>query len=241
MSVTNGVTRKHRGSVLATVAGLALLGSSLWAGPAPASTSCANPPAVFPVDQIQKGMVGSGLTVVQGSTPVPFDVKVLGILPDGIAPGIDFILIQVTGPQSFLDKMHGIAAGMSGSPVYINGRLAGAVAYGFFAADHTVGGMTPAQPMVNLFGYPNQTSAPHLARTVVLPAGLRRAFARATDRPLADAPAIAQPLPIPIGVSGLSSPRLAEFQQLLDRRNLPFRVYQAASASAPTSLSPTPH
>ena len=81
----------------------------------------------------------------------------LGVLPDGIAPGIDFILIQVSGPV--IDETGGIAAGMSGSPVYVGGGdLAGAISYGFFGADPTIGGMTPAATTVHILDFPQPPS-----------------------------------------------------------------------------------
>ena len=83
-------------------------------------------------------MMATGWTVVEGSDPVSFDVEILGVLPDGIAPGVDFILVHTSGPV--IDETGGIAAGFSGSPVYIGGDLVGAIAYGFSAADQTFGG-----------------------------------------------------------------------------------------------------
>jgi len=239
---------------------------TMAAAPAPAATPCTSPPSVFPVGQIVPGMTGTGRTVVSGTAPVDFDVEVLGVLPDGIAPGIDLILVRITGPQSFLDQTHGIAAGMSGSPVYIQGQLAGAISFGLQLADHTVGGMTPAQPMVDLFTYPSgppPSAVPRLARRIVLPPGLAGTVARAARLPLAARTLTAVPLSTPVGVSGLSDRRLGQLQAMLDewtsaispswstgparhpdrpRRSSPRRSRAAGTSSpwSPTATSPSP-
>ncbi|MDP8958362.1 MAG: hypothetical protein M3N51_03975 [Actinomycetota bacterium] len=109
---------------------------------------CAQPPEVFPVDQLRPGMRGSGYTVIEGRDPVRFNVEILGVIPDAIPPGIDFILVETSG--RVISQTGGIAFGFSGSPVYIEGKLVGAIAYGFFAADHTIGGITPAEAMLEV-------------------------------------------------------------------------------------------
>ena len=61
-----------------------------WSAPATsAATLCATPPPVVDVLSLTPGTTGTAWTVVEGTTPVSFDVEVLGVLPDGIAPGID--------------------------------------------------------------------------------------------------------------------------------------------------------
>ncbi|MBI2237818.1 MAG: hypothetical protein HYU54_04730 [Actinobacteria bacterium] len=239
---TRGATaRRGRGALRAALVAIALLGTTLAARTAPAATTCSKPP-VFPAGQLAPGQSGVGYTVIDGDTPVSFDVTILGILPDGIFPGIDFILVKVTGPQSFLSATHGIAAGMSGSPVYIDDKLAGAISYGLYGADHTVGGMTPAQPMVDLFDYPDgsPSMAAALARTVRLTTGLRRAVAGATGQPLSATSMTAQPLVVPVAVSGLSSQRLAELQAKLEKRHVPFLLYTSGSSAAPSAPVSTP-
>ena len=94
---------------------------------APLADPC---PAPVPLSSVQAGMVGEGLTVVSGSTPVPFKVDVLGVLDDGVGVGRDMIMIKVSdyAGQHVIDQGDGIWAGMSGSPVYVDGKLLGAVA-----------------------------------------------------------------------------------------------------------------
>ena len=154
----NRLPRRHR--ALPMVVSLAFVASLIgWSAPATsAATLCATPPPVVDVSSLTPGTTGTAWTVVEGTTPVSFDVEVLGVLPDGIAPGIDFILIQVSGPV--IDETGGIAAGMSGSPVYVGGDLAGAISYGFFGADPTIGGMTPAASMVHILDFPQPRLLP---------------------------------------------------------------------------------
>ena len=203
-----------------------------WSAPATsAATLCATPPPVVDVSSLTPGTTGTAWTVVEGTTPVSFDVEVLGVLPDGIAPGIDFILIQVSGPV--IDETGGIAAGMSGSPVYVGGDLAGAISYGFFGADPTIGGMTPAAAMVHVLDFPQPPSpAP-----VKLDASLQRTFARASDATtVAAALAVAKPITVPLSVSGLgasSGKAQSRLQHWMTKNGSPFAVTTGASAQAP--------
>ncbi|MEO8277173.1 MAG: SpoIVB peptidase S55 domain-containing protein [Thermoanaerobaculia bacterium] len=95
------------------------------------------------VDDVHAGMKGYGLSVFQGTVPERFDVEVLGVLrnqkPDG-----DYILARLSGQN--LEKS-GVVAGMSGSPVYFDGRLAGAVAFSFPFAKEPIAGITPIASM----------------------------------------------------------------------------------------------
>ncbi|MFL5797992.1 MAG: SpoIVB peptidase S55 domain-containing protein [Actinomycetota bacterium] len=217
--------------------------------PGTADASCAPPPEVFPVDDLHPGMTATGITVIQGTTPTPFDVTILGVSPNGIAPGVDFILAQITGPPSFLDLTGGIVAGMSGSPVSIGGKLVGSTSYGFPAADQTMMGITPAQPMVDLFGYPDAppaaaratADAVAAARTVRLGPSLRQAAARATGKATASSfPGVAHQLTTPLAVSGVDNRGLTRLQRFITNRlHLPVTVY-GSTASGASSPSPAP-
>ena len=136
-----------------------LIAASLTFTDAPAATPCASPPTVFPESSITPGMIGTGLTAVQGSAPVSFDIQVIGVLPNALLPSFDLVIFKITGPPAFLDQAHGVASGMSGSPIYIGGQLAGAVSYSFgLAADPMIGLFTPAQQMVDLTALPTGAS-----------------------------------------------------------------------------------
>src|ERR1700735_5125231 len=77
------------------------------------------------VDEIHEGMKGYGLSVFHGTEPEKFDVEVIGVLHN-FRPGQDLILIKTPHPRLDIVKT---VAGMSGSPIYLDGRLAGAYAY----------------------------------------------------------------------------------------------------------------
>ena len=98
---------------------------------------------------VSVGDTGVGWTVVRGTEPRPFAVEVIGKYDDGILPDHDVILIRVSDMpgHQFIENNRGIWAGMSGSPVYIDDQLIGAVAYGFSFAPSTLGGVTPIEEM----------------------------------------------------------------------------------------------
>lgn len=105
----------------------------------------------MPVGDVQTGMTGIAKTVLVGDEISTFNVKVLGVMKDR-GPSGDLILAKFSGPA--MEQTGGIAHGMSGSPVYIDGKLVGAVAYGWGFADGTVGMITPIQDMVKLWHIP---------------------------------------------------------------------------------------
>src|SRR5262249_52466978 len=174
-----------RGLRAALGAGLAVLGcivagvavqSSHPQSAAASGSTCVNPPAVFPEEQGHAGLLGTGKTGVSGTTPSSFNVKGLGVLSDGIAPGLDMIIVKLSG--TVMNQTGGAFAGISGSPVYVNGKLLGAVSY-TLSSDFTVAGLTPAAPMMKLFGYPSGgqgglSAAPTMAKKVALPGSLQR-------------------------------------------------------------------
>ena len=112
-------------------------------------------PSLLAESGIQTGMVGTGWTVTNGDTPRPFRVRILGTLRDGIGPGRDLIVIKVSDlpGQHVISQGGGIWAGMSGSPVYLGSKLAGAVSYGFSNGPSRIGGMTPAGQMHRIANY----------------------------------------------------------------------------------------
>ena len=114
--------------------------------------SCVMPCAAqefLPVSEVQEGMHGYAKTVVHGTKIETFDVDVLGIMKGKGATGGDLVLVKVSGP--LIDQTEGIAQGMSGSPVYIDGKLLGAVAYGFPQSGGRIGMVTPIGDMLKLW------------------------------------------------------------------------------------------
>jgi hypothetical protein len=102
----------------------------------------------IPVDQIHPGMRGYALTVFEGIKPESMDVEVLGVMRNTNGPKGDIILIRLHGTKV---EYTGVVAGMSGSPVYLNGRLAGALAFriGEFSKE-PIAGVTPIADMLEI-------------------------------------------------------------------------------------------
>ena len=99
------------------------------------------------IDDIQPGMKGVGKTVFSGTTVEEFDVEILGVLKNE-SPHGDVIMAKISGGPLPIEKF-GIIAGMSGSPVYIDGKLIGAVAFGsIFPKEPMIAGITPIHEML---------------------------------------------------------------------------------------------
>jgi len=126
------------------VLALLVLGVSLSSPVARGQTS----QPTIAIDQIRTGMHGVAYTVFQGVKPEPMDVEVLGVLRNVNGPKGDIILIRLHGPKV---EYTGVVAGMSGSPVYIDGKLAGALAFriGEFSKE-PIAGVTPIADMLEI-------------------------------------------------------------------------------------------
>ena len=105
-------------------------------------------PAIMPLDQIHEGMKGTALTVFQGVKPESMDVEVLGVMRNVNGPKGDIILVRLHGTKP---EYTGVVAGMSGSPVYFDGKLAGALAFriGEFSKE-PIAGVTPIEEMLEI-------------------------------------------------------------------------------------------
>jgi SpoIVB peptidase S55 len=127
--------------------------------PKPAASLASQP--MFPLSQVQRGLHGTAYTVLQGNTPEPIDLEILGVLRDAIGPGKDMILARLTGAKAEFD---GVVSGMSGSPVYIDGKLLGAIGYriGQFTKE-PIAGITPIQQMLDVFGASNSENSGYQA------------------------------------------------------------------------------
>jgi len=134
------------------------------------------------VDEVRPGMVGVGRTVFQGDRVEEFKVQILGVLHDVAAPRRDMVLARLEGGPL---AQTGVIAGMSGSPVYVDGRLLGAVAFslGQFSKE-PIAGITPIAEMIETAD-PEARRGPAEKTRISLPltresmsAALQRAFAR---------------------------------------------------------------
>jgi hypothetical protein len=103
-------------------------------------------PDIFPLKDVRAGQHGIGKTVFAGTRVEEFQVEVLGVL-DNIGPQQSIILARLSGGPL---ANTGVMQGMSGSPVYIDGRLAGAVALGFPDAKEAIAGIRPIEEMLRV-------------------------------------------------------------------------------------------
>ncbi len=174
----------------------------------------------IPVDEIEKGMKGYGLTVFEGTEPEKFQVEVVGVVPNFFLRQ-DIILVRVSHPVT--DRA-GVIGGMSGSPIYIDGRLAGALAYGWSFQKEPIAGVTPIANMLDVLKRKvgkNRPSVPmRLARALlpfisdqarqgpIEPIGFHASFRSGNDTMLA-------PARTPITLSGFHSPAMGMIEETL--------------------------
>jgi hypothetical protein len=121
--------------------------------------------ALFPLEDLRPGMKGVARTVFSGSDTQEFGVEILGVLPGFPGPRQSAIIARLSG--SNIEKT-GVFAGMSGSPVYIDGKIVGAVAFSFQFSKEPIAGITPIKQMIDLFnkGTENQNNKPKEPRPV---------------------------------------------------------------------------
>jgi hypothetical protein len=225
-------TRRGLGAT-ALVAAVTL--SGLAAAPVASSATSNACPSAFPVDQVTRDQAVSGLTVTRGTEPTSFTGTVIGVIDDGIAPGLDMVMAELTSPE--IDRVGGIWQGMSGSPVYAaDGRLIGAVAYGLAWGPSPVAGITPAAEMYRLMdlapGVPAARRALRSAATaddVAIPPRLAREMVASGAEPREVSEGLSR-LPVPVGISGmLGASRLQKAKKAFGLEGA--RVHQGAAVT----------
>ncbi len=240
--------RKLRGA-------LAILAITL--GGTPVGTAApSDAPAITPLSQVRPGMAGYGLTVLRGTTIERFDVQILGILKGG--PASDLILFRATGPA--IDQAGGTAEGMSGSPIFVNGGIIGALGYGFHFAgrDSNLSLATPIEEMLRLLAQPGAgsgraaqegrgprifqaaapipTAAGAISRVVLMesPADARAYNAHPLPRTIAASPAA-----VPMFVAGVSPAAFTLATRVLGRYNvIPTQGYGGSRDFTPPPVEP---
>ena len=181
-------------------------------------------PVTLPVEDIRPGMKGVARTVVSGAAIEEFGVEVLGVLKQK-GPSGDLILIRAFG--DVVERSGGIAQGMSGSPVYIDGKLVGAIGYGWSFTDHKTGMVTPIADMLKLWELP-QGRPEAVSMNPPPPDDLR------TEEPPEE-----QPLATPLLVAGFGDQALALLKEKLRPYKLiPYAVGGEAEGIAAGALEP---
>jgi hypothetical protein len=217
--------RRIRRASLAALAGATVVANAVTAeaGPLPAQAA----PCFEVAPPVRAGDLLTGLTVDQGMTPEPFDATVVGVINDGIAVGLDMIIIEATSDA--ITAAGGIWAGMSGSPVYTaDGDLVGAVAYGL-AGSSPIAGVTPADEMQKLLNGGGTAAA---SPKVDLSAGLERTIVASGAATAEQAATGLRRLPVPVAVSGPGPERMRRITRMI-RRTIPgVQVYASSRAPA---------
>ncbi len=167
------------------------------------------PVNTFPLEKITPGMHGVAYTVFQGTQPESMDVEVLGVLRNANGPKGDIILVRLGGEKA---KYTGVVAGMSGSPVYFDGKLAGAVAFriGEFSKE-PIAGVTPISEMLEISAIDSrQTSVPVQARS--LPSlGSKTSGPGVASVPVQNFSNYLKPIETPLVFSGFSEDAVQKF------------------------------
>lgn len=236
--------RCSRLSALSPLVSFALLAASFGPVPGPARAAEATAVPILPLSQVRAGMTGYGLTVFSGTRPERFDVRVIGVLHHFL-PKQDIFLVQSDDPR----LLHsGIAAGMSGSPIYLGGKLAGALAYGWGFSKDPVAGVTPIESMLVEVRRPQRgrdhtalAQAPVPVREDATdgsgrPWSLARLLPPSPPSPLAGADPRLVRAAVPLSVAGMSAGAFAELTSALS----PFHItpLQAGGAARPGARGP---
>ena len=120
---------------------------------------------IMPLSQVKPGMKGEARTVIRGTEIVSFPVEILEVIPQIGIPR-NLIMIRANGGKA-LAETGGVAAGMSGSPVYVNGKLVGAIGYGWNFSRHDMALVTPIEEMMAIWDNPERI--PSFALAPVIP------------------------------------------------------------------------
>src|SRR6267143_2007233 len=208
--------------------------------------------ALFPLEDLRPGMKGVARTVFAGSDSQEFGVEILGVLPGFTGPRQSTIVAKLSGAN--VDKT-GVFAGMSGSPVFNDDRLVGAIAYRFPFSKEPICGITPIQQMIDIFEQGSEkpkrstearaTSFTELASAEWKPRLPKPSFTSASliapvmaGSPLA--PLMGQQIQqiaTPVVFSGISQESLSLFSAELTKSGL-LPVSGAGGAAAITPLEP---
>ncbi|HET7872839.1 MAG TPA: SpoIVB peptidase S55 domain-containing protein [Terriglobales bacterium] len=177
---------------------------------------CAEPPAaasqpatpILPLSQVQTGIHGVAYTVFEGVTPEPMDVEVLGVMRNSNGPRGDIILVRLQGKKV---EYTGVVAGMSGSPVYIDNKLVGAIAFriGEFAKE-PIAGVTPIEEMLEINAL-DQTPAPDAQSETAGTASTTRTNGPGVAKGLQGFANLLQPIETPLVFSGFTQDAISRF------------------------------
>jgi len=165
---------------------------------------------IMKVDDVRPGMKGVGYTVFQGTKPEAMGVEVLGVLRNLNGPKSDVVLVRLQGEKA---EFTGVVAGMSGSPVYIDGKLLGAIAYriGQFSKE-PIAGITPIEQMLEIDEFDSSMPAAGTA-TSAKPFGATKTSTPGMEvtSPMQSYAQYLQPIDAPFVFNGFNESSLRQF------------------------------
>ncbi|HZU28706.1 MAG TPA: SpoIVB peptidase S55 domain-containing protein [Bryobacteraceae bacterium] len=181
---------------------------------------------IFPLKDVRPGQHGIGKTIFTGNRIDDFDVEVLGVL-ENLGPKQSVILARLSGRQV---EESGVMQGMSGSPVYIDGKLVGAVALAFSFAKEPIAGIRPIEEMLRAGG---QTEKQLEARPAAL---FRQTLLPPAPEQEATRPDRMTPIATPVSFSGFSDRTLDYFAPQLRRLGLEPRQGLSSGGHLPPAM-----
>jgi len=163
----------------------------------------------IPVSQIHAGMHGVAYTVFEGTKPEAMQVEVLGVLKNANGPKGDVILVRLGGRKA---EYTGVVAGMSGSPVYFDGKLAGALAFriGEFSKE-PIAGVTPIAEMLEISALDRRPESPETDAKASVDAPTRTSTPGLSSVPSANYANYLKPIEAPLVFNGFSEAALRQF------------------------------
>jgi hypothetical protein len=237
MDGTQGSVTSHVRLKTSLLAVLALLGVCL-AIPASADE-------IMPLSKVEKGMKGYGLTVFEGNKVEKFDVEIIGVLHD-VGPDQNLILAKVSHPVT--DRA-GVIAGMSGSPIYIDGKVIGALAFAWQFAKEPVAGIQPIEDMLKIgrggvmppgAAIPASPTSAGDVLSALANGKAEELFAKATKafatRQQGSAMSSARPIATPLSLSSFAPETLARFGDQLGSMGF-IAVPSGSSAGGKTTMT----
>jgi len=201
----------------------------------------------MPLSQVKKGMKGYGLTVFEGTRIEKFDVEILGVL-NNTGPSQDLILARVDSP---VVQRAGVIAGMSGSPIFIDGKVIGALAFAWQFAKEPVAGITPIEEMLKIAdngpsGSSLPATAPRMNAAEFLSAIANGRSEAVFEKLAADFGARqvsssggARPIAVPLSLSSFSAETVSRFGKYLDAMN--FVAVPSGSTATGQAGAPVVH
>ena len=173
------------------------------------ATPSSKPTETIAVSQIHAGMRGVAYTVFQGTKPEPMDVEVLGVMKNANGPKGDLILVRLGGPKA---EYTGVVAGMSGSPVYFDGKLAGALSFriGEFSKE-PIAGVTPIAEMLEINAMDKSAAPAPVEAKAVASGPSKTSSASVSNLPQQNFANYLRPIEAPLVFSGFSQDAVERF------------------------------